>query len=99
MTEKLSPFDVASMLKDEEDTATFVTNALETGDSAYIARALGVVARAKGMTHISNETGLARALLYASFSENGNPTLRNTPAVLKSFGLELVARTTTRGAS
>ncbi|MDO8275712.1 MAG: putative addiction module antidote protein, partial [Serpentinimonas sp.] len=58
----------------------------------FIAHALGIVARAKGMTQIANQTGLSREQLYRSFSAEGNPTLRTTLAVMKALGVELSAR-------
>ena len=66
--------------------------AFKTEDVGYIAHALGVVARAKGMTQIANETGLSREQLYRSFSTNGNPTLKTTIAVMKALGIELTAK-------
>ncbi len=50
---KLTPYDPANALVDDEEIAVFMADALETGDSAYIAKALGVIARAKGMSTIS----------------------------------------------
>ena len=50
MTEKLTTYDPAAALVDDEEIAFFVTDAFETGDSAYIAKALDVVARAKGVS-------------------------------------------------
>jgi probable addiction module antidote protein len=88
----LYDYDPASALNNEESIAIFMTDAFETGDSAYIAKALGVVARAKGMAEISRETGLSREQLYRSFSERGNPTLRTTLAVMKALGLDLTAK-------
>jgi probable addiction module antidote protein len=69
-----------------------MTEALASGDTGYIAHALGVVARARGMAQIAAETGLSREQLYRSFSENGNPTLKTTLAVMKALGIELTAR-------
>ncbi len=89
MTEKLTTYDPACALVNDEEIEFFLADALETGDSAYIAQALGVIARAKGMTHIAKETGLSREQLYRSFSQNGNPTLKTTLAVLKALGLSL----------
>ncbi|WP_185688341.1 addiction module antidote protein [Ewingella americana] len=89
MTEKLTTYDPACALVNEEEIEFFLADALETGDSAYIAQALGVIARAKGMTQIAQETGLSREQLYRSFSQNGNPTLKTTLAVLKALGLSL----------
>ena len=66
-----------------------MADAFETGDSAHIAAALGVVARAKGMTELAAKTGLSREQLYRSLSANGNPTLKTTLAVMKAIGLAL----------
>jgi probable addiction module antidote protein len=93
MTEKLTTYDPAAALVNDEEIAFFMADALETGDAAYIAKSLGVVARAKGMAQIAADTGLSRAQLYRSFSEDGNPTLKTTLAVMKSLGLWLTAKT------
>ena len=90
--EILYDYDPAIALDNQEAIAIFMTDAFETGDSAYIAKALGVVARAKGMTAIAEETGLSREQLYRSFSEEGNPTLKSTLAVMRSVGIDLTAR-------
>lgn len=89
---KLTRYDPASALIDDDEITVFMADALETGDSAYIAKALGVVARAKGMAHIAAQTGLSREQLYRSFSEKGNPTLKTTLAVMKALGLGLTIR-------
>jgi probable addiction module antidote protein len=92
MTEKLTDFDPAAMLKSDEAIKVFLADALETGDAGHIASALGVVARAKGMTKIAKETGLAREQLYKSLSATGNPTLETTLAVMKAIGFELTGK-------
>lgn len=92
MTKPLYDYDPAAALDNEEAIAIFMIDAFETGDAAYIAKALGVVARAKGMTEISQETGLSREQLYRSFSEKGNPTLKTTLTVMKALGLDLTAK-------
>lgn len=89
---KLTPYDPAAALVNDEAIALFMADALETGDAAYIARALGVIARAKGMTDIAAETGLSREQLYRSFSEKGNPTLKTTLSVMKALGIELTVK-------
>ena len=81
MGEKLTAYDPAEDLLSDEAIAVFMEEAFKTQDAGYIAHALGVVARAKGMTQIANETGLSREQLYRSFSTNGNPTLKTTIAV------------------
>ena len=87
-----APADPAEDLGSDEAIAAFMAEAFESNDSGYVAHALGVVARAKGMTQIAKQTGLSREQLYRSFSENGNPTLRTTLAVMKALGIELTAR-------
>ena len=89
---KLTSYDPANALVDDEEIAVFMADALETGDSAYIAKALGVIARAKGMLTISQQTGLSREQLYRSFSDKGNPTLKTTLAVMKALGLGLTIK-------
>ena len=89
---KLTDYDPASALVDNEEIAFFMADALETGDAAYIAKALGVVARAKGMSQVATETGLSREQLYRSFSAEGNPTLKSTLAVMKALGITLTVK-------
>lgn len=91
MSDKIYDYDPAAALESEEAIAVFLVDALETGDSAYIAKAMGVVARAKGMTELARETGLSREQLYRSFSEQGNPTLKNLLAVMRALGVDLTA--------
>lgn len=88
----VTDYDFSAALVDDEEIAFFMADALETGDAAYIAKALGVVARAKGMTDVATETGLSREQLYRSFSEDGNPTLKSTLAVMKALGIELTTK-------
>jgi probable addiction module antidote protein len=92
MAEKLIEFDPAAALVNDEEIAFFMADAFETGDAAFIAKALGVVARAKGMAQIAGQTGLSREQLYRSFSANGNPTLKTTLAVMKALNIELTAK-------
>lgn len=92
MGEKLTTYDPAEDLTSDAAIATFMAEAFETEDVGYIAHALGVVARAKGMTQIAAQTGLSREQLYRSFSQNGNPTLKTTIAVMKALGIELTAK-------
>lgn len=76
MTELIYDYDPAQALGGPEAIAVFLADALDTGDAANIAKAMEVVARAKGMTELAKETGLAREQLYKSLSERGNPTLK-----------------------
>lgn len=92
MTEKLTTFDPAEGLTSDVAIVAFMADALDSGDAGYIAHALGIVARAKGMAQIAGQTGLSREQLYRSFSERGNPTLKTTLAVMKALGIELTAK-------
>lgn len=92
MAEKLYDFDPADMLKTDEAIEVFLTDAFETGDARHIAAALGAAARAKGMSKIARETGLAREQLYKTLSETGNPTLETMLAVMKAIGFEITGK-------
>jgi len=89
---KFTLYDPASALVDDDEIAVFMADAFETGDAAYIAKALGVIARAKGMSQIAAQTGLSREQLYRSFSEKGNPTLKTTLTVIQALGLSLTIK-------
>jgi len=89
---KLTAYDPAEDLTSDKAIATFMAEAFRTNDAGYIAHALGVVARAKGMGQIAERTGLSREQLYRSFSAQGNPTLKTTLAVMKALGLDLTAK-------
>jgi probable addiction module antidote protein len=92
MAETLTTYDPAEDLASDAAIATFMAEAFATEDAGYIAHALGVVARAKGMAQIAKQTGLSREQLYRSFSADGNPTLKTTIAVMKALGIELTAK-------
>lgn len=92
MAKELHDYDPADALKSDDAIEVFLADAFETGNARYIAKALGVVARAKGMTNIARETGLAREQLYRSLSEDGNPTLETTMAVMKAIGFEITGK-------
>ena len=92
MSEQFTAFDAAEYLDSDEAVQVFMADAFETADTAYIAHVLGVVARARGMSQIAEETGLSREQLYRSFSARGNPTLKTTLAVMRALGLEMTAK-------
>lgn len=87
-----SGYDPDLALDSPDAIAVFMADAFETGDAAYIAKALGVVARARGMTEVARETGLSREQLYRSFSEHGSPTLKTTLAVMWAIGVDITAK-------
>ena len=75
----------------DEAIAEYMAAAFETKDAAFIADAVGVVARARGMSDIARESGLSREQLYRSFSASGNPTLKSMLAVMKALGVKVTA--------
>ena len=92
MTEPIYDYDPAASLDSPEARALFIADAFETGDASYIAKALGVVARAEGMSNIAQQTGLSREQLYRSFSEDGNPTLKTLLTVMNALGLTMTTK-------
>ena len=89
MKKQLRTFDGAEYLDTPDAQAEFITAALETGDQAFVARAIGIVARARGMTAIAKEAGITREALYRSFSETGDPKLSTILGVIKALGLQV----------
>lgn len=89
-------WDPAEHLNSDEDIAAYLSAALEDGDPRLIAAALGDVARARGMTRIARETGLAREALYRALSPEGNPELGTVLRVAKALGIRFVAETIDR---
>lgn len=85
------PFDPAAYLDTPEAVATYLSEALETGDSHFIAEALGVVARSHGMSEVARQTGLSRESLYRGLSDTGNPALDTVLRVIGALGLKLTA--------
>ena len=87
------PWDPAEHLETEEDMAAYLEAALEEGDPALVAAALGDIARAKGMAQIARETGLGRASLYKALSPEGSPEFATVLKVVRALGLRLHATT------
>lgn len=94
MADKFSKYDTAEYLKTDADMAAYLDACLqEAGDDpAYIAHALGVIARARGMTQLAQDTGLARENLYKALSSDGNPEFGTILKVIKALGLKLHAQ-------
>jgi probable addiction module antidote protein len=88
----LTPFDLADYLKSEDDMAGFLAAALETGEPDDVTNALAIIARARGMTEVSREAGLARGTLYKAVAVGANPTLSTLLSLVKALGLTLSAR-------
>jgi len=87
-------YDTADYLKDEADIAAYLEAVAEEGgdDPAYIARALGNVARARNMTTLADEVGMSRVGLKKALSGDGNPTLATVLKVAKALGLKVSFR-------
>jgi len=88
---ELIRWDSAEHLETEEDYALFLDACIEE-DPALIPAALGVIARARGMTQLAKDTGLARESLYRALSPDGNPEFSTIIKVINALGLELSAR-------
>ena len=77
--------------KNADEMAAYLEAALEDGDPALVAAALGDIARAKGMSDVARDTGLGRESLYKALSPDGNPALSTILNVVKALGLRLHA--------
>lgn len=82
-------WDASVHLETQEGMAAYLNAALEDGDTSVIAAALGDIARARGMTQLSKETGITRDGLYKALSPTGNPSFDTVQKVIKAFGLKL----------
>ena len=89
MALKTTGYNTADYLDSEEAIVAYLQVAFEEGDAADIRAALSNVARARGMTGLSKETGLAREALYKALGKDGNPTLDTLLAVTRALGVKL----------
>ena len=83
------PFDMAEQLRDEQDIAAYLTLVLEEGDPGELAHALGVIARARGMTQIAAEAGMGREALYKALRADASPRFETILKVMHALGLRL----------
>ncbi len=89
---KSRPFDPANYLKKESDRALYMNECLETGDPAFIADGLGVIARSRGMTQIAKEAEVSRESLYKSLSKKGNPEFATILKLMAALDLTLCVK-------
>lgn len=84
-----SPYDVAEHLRTREEMAAYLDAWLSDApdDASGIARALGDIARAKGMTEVARDAGLSRESLYRALGETGNPSFATVLKVAKAIGV------------
>lgn len=94
MATKVRDYDVAEHLRTPEEMAAYLEACLaeSDGDPSFVAKALGDIARAKGMAALARETGLGRESLYKALSADGNPQLSTILKVAKALGLEISVR-------
>ena len=91
---KTSAYDVAEHLRTPEEMAAYLDAWLEEApdDVSGIARALGDIARAKGMSQVAKEAGLSRESLYRALSEGGTPSFATVLKVARALGVRLHAQ-------
>lgn len=97
MTEKikiseLAEFDASELLGSEEDIAAYLTTVLEENDPALLAAALGDIARARGMSQVAKEAGIAREALYKALRPGSEPRFETISRVCAALGVRLVAQ-------
>ena len=88
-----SPYDVAEHLRTSEEMAAYLEACLEeaNGDAGFIAKALGDIARAKGMSQVARDAGLSRESLYKALSGDRSPAFDTILKVIGALGLKLRA--------
>jgi probable addiction module antidote protein len=94
---KTTRFDAAAYLDTEERQVAYISAALETGDADFVRDALGLVARARGMSKVAKIAGLNRESLYKALGETGNPEFGTVMRIVRALGLTLSARPAATG--
>jgi len=96
MATRTIPFDAARYLGSAEAQAELLTDALESGNAGYVANALGVIARARGMAEVARGAGVTREALYKTLSPSGDPKLTTLLGVIRSLGFTLTVQSPAR---
>jgi len=89
---ELQEFDAAEYLSTEEDVAAYLTTVLEENDPALLAAAIGDIARARGMTQVAKDSGIAREALYKALRPGSEPRFETISRVCAALGVRLVAQ-------
>lgn len=89
---KTMRFDAADYLNTEARQTAYIAAALETGDADFVRDALGLIARARGMSAIAKKAGLNRESLYKALGESGNPEFATVMRIVGALGLTLSAQ-------
>jgi probable addiction module antidote protein len=87
---KTVPFDMVKLLDSEEAIQEYFSQVIEDGDSDEIIRALGYIARARGMADLAAKTGLGRESLYKTFAPGAKPRFDTILKVIRALGLHAV---------
>jgi len=92
-TIKLRKWDSVEYLKTDEDMVLYLQACMDEAgdDAAFIAKALGNIARAKGMSQLAKDTGLGRESLYKALSGEGNPSFGTILKVMQALGIRISA--------
>lgn len=88
----LPEFDAAESLNSEEDVAAYLTMVLEENDPALLAAAIGDIARARGMSQVAKDAGIAREALYKALRPGSQPRFETISRVCTALGVRLVAQ-------
>jgi probable addiction module antidote protein len=88
---KTEQFDAARYLTSPSSQEELLNDALASGDAGYVSHALGIIARARGMTAVAREAGVTREALYKALKENGDPRLTTLLGVARALGVTLTA--------
>lgn len=88
----LPEFDLAEQLQGEEDIAAYLTMVIEEGDTSELAHALGMAARARGMSEIAKASGITREALYRALRPDASPRFDTISRVCTALGVRLVAK-------
>ena len=95
MAIRTTRFDPAEYVRTPGNQADLLNDALDSGDAGYITNALGIIARARGMTEVARGAGVTREALYKAFSPKGDPRLTTLLGALTTLGFKLSAQKTT----
>lgn len=93
-TLKTTSFDAAKHVRSPEDRSDLLNDALASGNAGYIANALGIIARARGMSEVARGAGITREALYKALSQKGDPRLTTLLGTLTTLGFRLSAQRT-----
>ena len=89
---ELSEFDATEYLNNEDDVAAYLTTVLEENDPAVLAAAIGDIARARGMSQVARDSGIAREALYKALRPGSEPRFETISRVCAALGVRLVAQ-------